>query len=117
MPAGGVGDLKKQPIQTKQTISGPSFGEIFREELSNVKFSAHAQARLASRDISLSDNEVERLQSAVSRARDKGVNESLILLNDKAFIVSVPNKTVITVMDQAQMSDNIVTDIDSAVFA
>ena len=36
---------------------------------------------------------------------------------DKAFIVNVPNKTVITAMDKAQLMSNVITNIDSAVIA
>lgn len=96
---------------------GPSFKDIFASELSRVKFSAHAQSRMASRDILLSENDVARLQSAVERAGQKNLNDSLVMLDDKAFIVNIPNKTVITMLSRDKMEDNIITNIDSAVFA
>jgi len=37
---------------------------------------------------------------AVEKAKQKGVRESLILMKDMAFVVSIKNKTVITAMDE-----------------
>jgi flagellar operon protein len=117
LPAGGVKELNKAPELTKPGKLGTQFEDIFTEELSKLKFSAHAQTRLSSREISLSNDEMTRLNSAVSKADEKGANESLVLLDDKAFIVSVPNKTVITVVNSSQMDERVITNIDSAVFA
>ena len=48
-------------------------------------------------------------------AGDKGINESLVLVDSLAFIVNVPNKTVVTAMDQTETDTNIFTNIDGAV--
>ncbi|MDQ1264972.1 MAG: hypothetical protein QG635_122 [Bacteroidota bacterium] len=117
LPAGGIDELRKQPTPNQRTSSEVSFRDIFQDELNKLKFSAHAQARLSSREISLSEEDVARLQNAVSMAEEKGAGDSLILLDDKAFIVNVPNKTVITVMNNSNNEDRIVTNIDSAVIA
>jgi flagellar operon protein len=65
----------------------------------------------------LSDGELNRLESAVNKADGKGAADALIMLDEKAFIVNVPNKTVVTVVDKSQMQSNVITNIDSAVFA
>lgn len=117
MPAGGVQELKRQTARPGHHQPANSFDEIFKDELSKLKFSGHAQTRMISREITLNENEVERLQNAVSKAEDKGANESLILFQDKAFIVSIPNRTVITAVNKEQLEANVVTNIDSAVFA
>jgi flagellar operon protein len=80
-----------------------------------LKFSAHAQARLQSRGIDLSPDELVKLQEAVHRAREKGSRESLILTDKAAFIVSVKNQTVITAVDRENMKENVFTNIDSTV--
>ena len=72
---------------------------------------------MISRDINLSDAEMQKLESAVDRAEQKGAKESLILFENKAFIVSIPNKTVITAVDREHLNSNVITDIDSAVIA
>lgn len=116
MPAGGVGELKKSS-QNVNNGRNVSFDELLSKELDKLKFSAHAQSRLASREISLGDEDISRLKSAVDIAGEKGSNESLILLDEKAFIVSVPNKTVITVVNKDPQSGSVITNIDSAVIA
>jgi flagellar operon protein len=117
LPAGGLKELDNRTA--KQPVSHPkvSFNDIFEKELDKVKFSSHAQSRLLSRDIDLTPQDVNRLQDAVKLAETKGANESLVMLDEKAFIVSVPNKTVITVVQKDDMDSKVVTNIDSAVFA
>ena len=117
MPIGGMQELKKHSSLAEVSKSKSSFQEIFAKELESVKFSAHAQSRLNSREIDLSDSEIARLESAVSQAQQKGGNESLVLMDEKAFIVSVPNRTVITVVNKNNLDSNVITNIDSAVFA
>ena len=58
-----------------------------------------------------------RLDAAIDRAAVKNAKDSLVILDDKAFVVNVPNKTVVTMLEQQQMTDNVITKIDSAVFA
>lgn len=98
----------------------PRFDAVLRERLAPVapaplKFSAHAQTRLASREIPFGPAEQERLQAAVERAQAKGARESLILMDDVALVVSVKNRTVITAVDAASMKNSVFTNIDSAV--
>ncbi len=80
-----------------------------------LKFSAHAMNRIKDRSISMGGDLLSRLEKAVDTAAQKGSKESLILSDDAAFIVSVKNKTVITVMDRGQMNGNVFTNIDSTV--
>lgn len=116
IPAGGLNELSRNFVQ-KIPANGTSFEEIFKEELNKIKFSSHAQSRLVSRDITLEQTDLERLQNSVQIAESKGARESLVILDEKAFIVSIPNRTVITVVNRDQLEQNVVTDIDSAVFA
>jgi flagellar operon protein len=116
LPATGT-KQKQQPVSG---TSGSSFAEIFQEKLTDepqLKFSAHALKRLESRQISLTGNDLARLEEAVSRADAKGAKESLILMDQLALIVSVRNRTVITAVDGDSMKENVFTNIDSAVIA
>ena len=117
IPANGINGLKRQNVRTTNGNNELSFKNIFDDELNKIKFSAHAQSRLTSREISLSSEDLTRLSSAFERAEQKGANESLIILNDNAYIVSVPNKTVITVVDKTNIGGTVFTNIDSAVIA
>lgn len=111
---------KKQPEQSSSTKTELSFQEILKttaapetEELQNLKFSKHANERLATRGINLSAEQMERLETGTTKAREKGIRESLVMVDDLAFIVNVKNNTVITAMDDS--STGIFTNIDGAV--
>jgi flagellar operon protein len=115
LPAGGVDGLKERgPAGLPQD---GAFENILQKELKELKFSKHAQDRLASRNIQLSGDDLNTLGRAVSKAGEKGSQDSLVMLRNMAFIVSVRNRTVVTAMDAAQMQENVVTNIDSAVIA
>ncbi len=94
-----------------------SFDSIFKEELEKVKFSNHAIKRLESRNIQLSDSDLEKIQSAVEKAEMKGSKDSLVMMENTAFIVNIPNKTVVTAMEVSGTNENVFTNIDSVVFA
>lgn len=82
---------------------------------SALKFSKHAAGRLEERNIELSETQLERLQEGTVKAGEKGINESLVLMDQFAFIVNIPHNTVITAMDQTEADQNIFTNIDGAV--
>ena len=46
---------------------------------------------------------------------EKGIRESLVLVDQLAFIVNIPNNTVVTAMQQNETDENIFTNIDGAV--
>ncbi|MBS4024766.1 MAG: flagellar protein [Clostridia bacterium] len=94
-----------------------SFAQIFQQQLdkTGLKFSAHAQKRLADRNINLDAAELQKLETALSKAQAKGAKESLVLINNRAYVISVPNKTVITAVDEHSLKENVFTNIDSAV--
>ena len=93
------------------------FDSIFKTELEKLKFSNHASKRIESRELELSNEDMNKLQNAVQKAEAKGAKDSLVMMNNKAFIVNIPNKTVITAMNVEKSNENIFTNIDSVVFA
>lgn len=110
---------QKGVTDTKKTSS---FASILEQQVKNgvgaserLQFSQHAQQRLSMRGIELTEQDMEKMSAAVEKAKAKGARESLILMNDVAFVVSVKNKTVITAVDGQNMKENIFTNIDSAV--
>ena len=100
-----------------------SFKDILREKSNPIsvpdelKFSKHATNRLTDRNISLSNEQIERLTNGTDRAREKGIKESLVLVDSLAFIVNIPNNTVVTAMDRMDAIENVFTNIDGAVIA
>ena len=88
--------------------------QVLREQ-EGLRFSAHARARLAQRGIPLDDGAHRRLVDAVRRAEAKGAREAVVLIDDVAYVVSVRNRTVITVVDGPRLKENVFTNIDSVV--
>ena len=82
---------------------------------SEIRFSKHAVKRLNDRSISLTPEQSERLKDGVRKADAKGINESLVMVDNLAFIVNVPSKTVVTAMDDDHTGQNVFTNIDGAV--
>lgn len=106
---------QSQPVKPVTNDTGKTFGSVFSEELSGLKFSQHALQRLQTRNIHLDESALAKLSGAVEKAAQKGAQDSLILMNNLALVVSVKNRTVITAMDGANLKDNVFTNIDSAV--
>ncbi|MBQ9990645.1 MAG: flagellar protein [Lachnospiraceae bacterium] len=113
--------LNKQPVKNEAQTNdkGLTFEAIWKEKTGQLdeglRFSKHATNRLADRSITLSDSQLDRLTEGTRKAGEKGIRESLVMVDQLAFIVNVPNQTVITAMDQSQTDENIFTNIDGAV--
>ncbi|MDQ1255900.1 MAG: hypothetical protein QG656_494 [Candidatus Hydrogenedentes bacterium] len=80
-----------------------------------MTFSAHAAARMRQRGIALTPADEGRIGRAMDQAAAKGARESLLLMDQCALVVSVPNRTVITVVPPNEMDDTVFTHIDSAI--
>ena len=109
----------RRPLQDKTVKSdGVDFKKTLDQVIASdtdVKFSAHARARLHSRGVELSDEKVQAISEAIDKAEAKGAKESLILADEAAYVVSVKNRTVITAFDRDNLRDGVFTAIDSAV--
>lgn len=108
-----------QRVQTSGMTQ--SFGDILNQKSgqvsqgSELKFSKHASGRLAVRNIELDEVQKNRLADGMQKAGEKGIKDSLVIMDQLAFIVNVPSNTVITAMDQTESKDSIFTNIDGAV--
>lgn len=118
-------DSKIQPSSPNDSKAVP-FSDLLEKRLepttvapknanAELKFSAHAKARLQSRGIDLSPDDLVRMQEAIHKVNEKGSRESLVLTDKAAFVVSVKNNTVITAVDRDSLKDNVFTNIDSTV--
>jgi flagellar operon protein len=99
-----------------------SFRDILAQKTgTDLKFSKHAAVRLSDRNIELSPSQMERLTDGTIQAGAKGIKDSLVLMDRMAFIVNVPNRTVVTAMTMNEggsdsgTDTNIFTNIDGAV--
>jgi flagellar operon protein len=96
--------------------TGNNFETVFNEAQKNLSFSKHALKRIDERDIEITDEEMDKLNSAVEMAETKGIKDSLILMNNKAFIVNISSNIVVTVLDSSEINEQkIFTNLDGAV--
>lgn len=114
--------LKTQEEQSARTTEGLSFQDILKQKTiiqtespDSLRFSKHAAGRLMERKIELTQGQIERLNNGTRKAEQKGIKDSLVIVDQLAFIVNVPNNTVITAMDSSEADANIFTNIDGAV--
>lgn len=110
---------KGVPVQIPPASGTGSFRDVLRTAQAPavqppLKFSAHAQQRLESRNISLTADDVAKMNAMADKAAAKGAKQSLFMMRDVAMVVSITNRTVITAVDQSSMKENVFTNIDSA---
>ena len=98
------------------SVDGVSFAETL-SQAQNLKFSNHAQKRLETRNINLTEDGITRLSNAVDKAEKRGGKESLVMVDDMAFIVNVRDRLVVTALDSKNRGEGVFTQIDSVVFA
>jgi flagellar operon protein len=107
--------------RTDETGPARSFSDVLQEKMNGtVTFSKHAQKRINSRQIGMNEQEIDKLKEVIGKLENKGVKESLVLLQNRdredfAFVVNVKNRTVITALTETMMKENIFTNIDSTV--
>lgn len=105
-----------RPYERKNNTE--TFGNILEqaiEEKKAVKFSKHARERMQARNIDLTEGDVAKIYRAFDLAEQKGVRDSLVIIDDLTLIVNIPSKTVITAMDGSNIKENVFTNIDGAV--
>ena len=100
-----------------QAVAGPSFAELLAQQSSAPQFSRHALERLQQRGINLDQPTLGRLTDGVQRAAGKGSRDSVVFVDNTAYVVSVTNNTVITAVPSEHMRQHVFTNIDSAVIA
>lgn len=109
-----------QPIRPDRlrNVSSGGFEAILKQkrlENEDVKFSKHAELRLQTRNISLTQAQKDKMKEAVAKAEAKGVKDSLVLMDNLAFVVNVRNRTVITAANSSELKESVFTNIDGAV--
>ncbi|WP_420456787.1 flagellar biosynthesis protein [Rubrivirga sp.] len=95
---------------------GPGFAEWLDRAAGppSLTVSAHAAQRLGERGLALTDGDRARIADALDTLAAKGSRDAVLLGPDAAFVVNVPNRTVVTALAPDEMRDRAVTQIDSA---
>jgi flagellar operon protein len=130
IPPGPTGTPAVAPSQRTSRVgdgnSAGNFAQVLRDRASTtttakpsapVVFSGHALQRIERRGITMDAATQKRLGEGVDRAASKGSRAAVVLVDNNAFVVGVPSRTVITAVDRDSMKEHVFTNIDSAVIA
>ena len=102
--------------QNTEQVSKQSFMEHLKQATGEeLKISKHASERLNERNISITDREWQQISEKVFEAKNKGVKQPLVLLDQAALIVSAKNATVITALDRNEAKQQLFTNIDGTI--
>jgi flagellar operon protein len=98
---------------------GPSFSDLLRQASRTdtppgLQISAHARQRLEERGIAMDAAAEAALSKAMTALDAKGARDALLLRSDAAFVVNVPNRTLVTAIGRDEMAERVFTQIDSA---
>ncbi len=108
------------PVKPQATTKQKSttFDQMLQERMEqaeSLQFSKHSKERMEQRGIEMTPDLLQQMNTAANHARLKGAKDVVMIGPQAAFIVSIPNNTVITAMNGNEMKNNIFTKIDSAV--
>lgn len=99
-----------------EQVSKQSFMDHLKQATGDeLKISKHASERLNERNISITDREWKQISEKVFEAKNKGVKQPLVLLDQAALIVSAKNATVITALDRNEAKQQLFTNIDGTI--
>ena len=114
---------ERSVTSTAQKQNDSKFNDLLQMQMRDqevqsqeVTFSKHARTRAEERGIEITQGLIDQLKGGMIRAQAKGAKNVLAMDEDKAFIINVPNKKVITAITQDEMGESVFTNIDGAVF-
>ena len=109
-PVGANRPIAPAPVRTS---GGPSF----QDTLQGLQFSNHAAKRIEKRDLDLDAGRLDRLNSAINRAAEKGARNSVVMLDDLAVVVDIRDRKVVPAINAESGKERVFTNIDSVVIA
>lgn len=101
---------------TQSSSNSTSFQDILKSQANSddeIQFSKHASMRIFSRNLNLDESQMARIKAGISKASEKGIKDSLVLIDDIALVVNVKSKTIITAIENE--TDKVYSNIDGAV--
>ncbi len=112
------------PVGQPTSEAPPSAGsQSFRDALTaaaddhSLQLSEHAMKRVEQRQIPLQGDQLDRLQKAMDTLSQRGSRQSLVMLDQYAYVVHVPSHTVVTAVEPNESKERVFTQIDSVVIA
>ncbi len=108
-----------RPADASLPPGAGSFADVLAETTRDpaVSLSSHVQRRMEQRQIQLGDDQLERLGKAMDLLAAKGGRQSLVMLDEVAYVVHIPSHTVVTAVGPNDRKEAVFTQIDSVAIA
>jgi len=110
--------IKKTSL-SHDDIGKSEFNQLLKDQIKDnqneISLSTHAAKRIQERNLNMDKGELQKLSSAFKKLETKGGQDSLIITENAAYIVDVPNRKVVTAMDKENLLENVFTKIDSTI--
>jgi flagellar operon protein len=103
----GVGGGPSEPRPSQAPTK--AFGDVL-----SLALSSHAKKRIGG---TLSAQQASLLETAIDALAAKGARESVVVLPDEAYLVSVKNRTVITRFEAERLQGTVIQGVDSIYIA
>lgn len=100
--------------QTNKQTPTKNFNEILAG-LTELKVSKHAKTRMMERNINIDQKKWQQINDKVLEAKEKGVTDALVVVDNATLIVSAKNNTVITALNKEDTSNKIFTNINGTI--
>lgn len=115
-----IHQLQHHPLSLSKNKAGQAkeITSTFKDVLQDVvgiKISKHAQKRLSERKIEIADEKWAELQEKMLEAKNKGIVDSLVVMEKATLIVNTKNNTVVTAMGREEASSQIFTNINGTI--
>ncbi|MBI2767311.1 MAG: flagellar protein [Chloroflexi bacterium] len=115
---GGAANIATAPrLAAAKRPADSTFAGLLSRAGEGINLSRHAQKRIDRRDLNLDPARLDRLDSAISRAAEKGARQSVVMLDGLAVVVDVQQRTVVTAMNTGGGQQRVFTNVDSVVVA
>lgn len=102
--------------QVKQAPKKPktSFSDVLAAH-TTLTISKHAKQRMVERNININESQWQQINEKVLEAKQKGVTDALVVVDEATLIVSAKNNTVVTALDKAGAQEKIFTNINGTI--
>lgn len=105
----------KNSSNNKAKLNSKDFSSLLEKRKEQLKLSTHAKKRIISRKLNIKSEEIQKVENGVNKLREKGGQDSVVIADGNAYVVSIKNNTVVTIVDKQNLKENIFTNIDSMI--
>ena len=106
--------IRHTPIKPQPKPTNTKFSEVLAD-YTTLTISKHAKERMVERNINIKENQWKQINEKVFEAKQKGVTDALVVVDDATLVVSAKNNTVVTALHKADAKEKIFTNINGTI--